>query len=50
MQLRTSVQTTSGSDISVGIARRVQTGSYGSTADVCSVTWARAAHAGEHRE
>jgi hypothetical protein len=39
-----------GRDVSAAIARRVQTGPYGSTADVCSTPCARAASAGEHRE
>jgi hypothetical protein len=36
--------------VSADIARRVETGPYGRTADVCSALCARAASAGEHRE
>lgn len=39
-----------GRDVSASIARRVETGPYGRTTDVCSIPCARAASAGEHRE
>ena len=39
-----------GRDVSAALARRVETGQYGGTADVCSVACARAAHAGERFE